>query len=205
MRLKQLSAIVTAALAAGALSLNAQNPPAKPAPATTQAPAPSADPYANNPNAGATQFPLAAAAGKDSGAKATAPAGATNQGSFDPATWKYGSAFAPPAGAKVWNPAKLKLMQGGKVTGGTLFAATDPSTYCAMANAGYDFVWTEMQHGQTDWQAVARMWRTCPHAKAVPGARVAYTDEREIQHALDAGALVVVVPTPLVKEIEPPV
>ena len=64
-----------------------------------------------------------------------------------------------------------------------------------MANAGYDFIWTEMQHGQTDWQAVARMWRTCPHAKAVPGARVAYTDEREIQHALDAGALVIVVPT----------
>src|SRR5207245_2171110 len=28
-----------------------------------------------------------------------------------------------------------------------------------------------------------------------PGGRVAYTDEREIQHALDAGALVVVVPT----------
>jgi 2-keto-3-deoxy-L-rhamnonate aldolase RhmA len=29
----------------------------------------------------------------------------------------------------------------------------------------------------------------------VPGVRVAYTDEREIQHALDAGALVLVVPT----------
>ena len=39
------------------------------------------------------------------------------------------------------------------------------------------------------------MWRTCPHAKAVPGVRVAYADEREIQHALDAGALVIVVPT----------
>ena len=90
---------------------------------------------------------------------------------------------------------KLKLQQGGKVTGGTVFGATDPSTYCAMANAGYDFIWTEMQHGQTDWQNVARMWRTCPHAKAVPGVRVAYTDEREIQHALDAGALVIVVPT----------
>jgi 2-keto-3-deoxy-L-rhamnonate aldolase RhmA len=89
----------------------------------------------------------------------------------------------------------LKLQQGGKVTGGTLFAATDPSTYCAMANAGYDFIWTEMQHGQTDWNQAARMWRTCPHARAVPGARVAYTDEREIQHALDAGALVIVVPT----------
>ena len=43
--------------------------------------------------------------------------------------------------------------------------------------------------------AGGRMWRTCPHAKAVPGVRVAYTNEREIQHAMDAGALVVVVPT----------
>ena len=140
-------------------------------------------------------FPLAAPAGKDSGAKQNAPAGAANQGAFDPAKWKYGTAFDAPAGSKIWNPAKLKLQQGGKVTGGTVFGATDPSTYCAMANAGYDFIWTEMQHGQTDWNQVARMWRTCPHARAVPGARVAYTDEREIQHALDAGALVIVVPT----------
>ena len=87
------------------------------------------------------------------------------------------------------------MMQGGKVTGGTLFSATDPATYCAMANAGYDFVWTEMQHDARDWEEASRMWRTCPNAKAVPGVRVAYTDEREIQHALDSGALVVVVPT----------
>jgi hypothetical protein len=100
-----------------------------------------------------------------------------------------------PPGSKIWNPVKLKMMQGGKVTGGTLFSSTDPAIYCSMANAGYDFIWTEMQHDQRDWQAVARMWRTCPTAKAVPGVRVAYTDEREIQHALDAGALVIVVPT----------
>jgi hypothetical protein len=165
------------------LSLHAQSGQQQPPPK----PAPAADPYANNPNAGASKFPLAAPAGKDSGARTTAPAGAVNQGAFDPATWKYGPAFDAPAGAKIWNPAKLKLQQGGKVTGGTLFGATDPSTYCAMANAGYDFIWTEMQHGQTDWNQAARMWRTCPHARAVPGARVAYTDEREIQHALDAG------------------
>jgi 2-keto-3-deoxy-L-rhamnonate aldolase RhmA len=131
----------------------------------------------------------------DSGAVTIPPPFAINTGPFDPARWTFGGAFEPPAGAAVWNPVKLKLQQGGKVTGGTLFAATDPSTYCAMANAGYDFIWTEMQHDQRDWQAVARMWRTCPHAKAVPGVRVAYTDEREIQHALDAGALVLVVPT----------
>jgi 2-keto-3-deoxy-L-rhamnonate aldolase RhmA len=158
-------------------------------------PAPNADPYANNPDAGKMQFPLAAPAGKDSGAIRTALPGGVNQGPVSEANWKYGPDFSPPAGAKIWNPVKLKMMRGEKVTGGTVFATTDPAIYCAMANAGYDFIWTEMQHDARDWEAVARMWRTCPYAKAVPGVRVAYTDEREIQHAMDAGALVVVVPT----------
>jgi 2-keto-3-deoxy-L-rhamnonate aldolase RhmA len=189
--MKHLLSAISVAIALIYVTVQAQAPQApSPKPTTT-----SADPYANNPDAGKSAFPLAAPAGKDSGATQTPPAGAANQGAFDPATWKYGPAFNAPAGSKVWNPAKLKLQQGGKVTGGTVFGATDPSTYCAMANAGYDFIWTEMQHGQTDWNQAARMWRTCPHAKAVPGARVAYTDEREIQHALDAGALVIVVPT----------
>jgi 2-keto-3-deoxy-L-rhamnonate aldolase RhmA len=164
-----------------------QKPPAQPPP--------TADPYANNAVPGTTSFPLAAPAGKDSNARTVAPPGAVNQGPFDPATWTFGPGFTPPKGTAIWNPVKLKLMQGGKVTGGTIFSATDPSTYCAMAGAGYDFIWTEMQHDLRDWQAAARMWRTCPHAKAVPGARVAYADEREIQHAVDGGALVVVVPT----------
>lgn len=163
--------------------------------ASAQQPPAAADPYANNAEAGRLRFPLAAEAGKDSGAARTAPAGAVNTGPFDPATWKFGPAFDPPPAGKVWNPVKLKLMQGGKVTGGTLFSATDPETYCAMANAGYDFIWTEMQHNTRSWNEAARMWAACPHAKAVPGVRVAYEDEREIQHALDAGALVVVVPT----------
>ena len=191
--MKRILPTIAAVTIVVAVTLSAQAPvpqPAAPRPAT-----PNADPYAANPNAGTTTFPLAAPAGRDSGAKQTAPAGATNQGAFDPATWKYGTNFNAPPGSKIWNPVKIKLQQGGKVTGGTLFSATHPSTYCAMANAGYDFIWTEMQHGQTDWSEVARMWRTCPQAKAVPGVRVAYTDEREIQHALDAGALVLVVPT----------
>lgn len=159
-----------------------------------QAP-PTADPYANNAAAGTLKFPLAAPAGKDSGAITTAPPNAVNQGIIDEKSWKYGHAFdAPPAG-KIWNPVKLKMMRGEKVTGGTFFASSDPSTYCAFANAGYDFVWTEMQHNTRDWADVAKMWQACPHAKAVPGVRVAYADEREIQHALDAGALVIVIPT----------
>ena len=171
----------------GLVALQAQAP--------AQPPKPNADPYANNANAGTMQFPLAAPAGKDSGAMMTPLPGANNTGTFNAAAWKYGPAFNAPANAKIWNPVKLKMMQGGKVTGGTVFAATDPETYCTMANAGYDFIWTEMQHNAKDWEQVARMWRACPHAKAVPGVRVAYGDEREIQHATDAGALVIVVPT----------
>jgi 2-keto-3-deoxy-L-rhamnonate aldolase RhmA len=160
-----------------------------------QTPAPSADPYANNPDAGKLQFPLAAPAGKDSGAINAAPPGAVNQGPLDPATWKYGPAYDSPAAAAIWNPVMIKMMKGEKVTAGTVFSTDTPETYCAMANAGYDFIWTEMQHNTRDWDAVAKMWKACPHAKAVPGVRVAYTDEREIQHAMDAGALVIVVPT----------
>ncbi len=155
----------------------------------------SADPYADNAAPGTTTFPLAAPAGKDSNARMVAPPEAVNQGPFDANTWKYGNGFAAPNGSKIWNPVKLKMMQGGKVTGGTVFSSTDPETYCAMAEAGYDFIWTEMQHNSRDWDSVARMWAACPHAKAVPGVRVAYTDEREIQHAMDDGALVLVVPT----------
>ncbi|MCC6990294.1 MAG: hypothetical protein IT181_14910 [Acidobacteria bacterium] len=188
--MKRFVLAVAALSTAAIVTFNAQGQAPAPAPGPA-----SADPYANNPEAGRMQFPLAAPAGKDSNAKQTPLAGAQNTGAFDPASWKYGPAFNPPAGAKVWNPVKLKMMAGEKVTGGTVFASTDPSTYCAMANAGYDYVWTEMQHDSRDWSVAAKMWRTCPHARAVPGARVAYTDEKEIQHAVDAGALVIVVPT----------
>jgi hypothetical protein len=48
-----------------------------------QPPRPNADPYANNPDAGQLKFPLAAPAGKDTGAIKTSPPGATNIGPFD--------------------------------------------------------------------------------------------------------------------------
>ncbi len=87
---------------------------------------PTSSPATGN-QGGTTEFRLAAPAGSDSDARRVAPAGAINQGPFDPATWKYGPAYNPPAGGKPWNPVKLKLMQGSKVTGGTLFSATDAS------------------------------------------------------------------------------
>ena len=81
-------AIASAALAIAAFAFQAQNRPPQPAPG--------ADPYANNAAPGTTQFPLAAPAGKDSGAIRTAPPGAVNAGRFDADAWKYGTAFNPP-------------------------------------------------------------------------------------------------------------
>src|SRR5437763_4713788 len=90
-----------------------------------QTPPPTADPYANNADAGKTQFPLAAPAGKDSGAITTAPPGGVNQGMIDPKTWKYGPAYDAPPNTGIWNPVKLKMMRGEKLTGGTFFGSTD--------------------------------------------------------------------------------
>ena len=114
---------------------------------------------------------------------------------FRAAEFDYGSRFELADGetAEIWNPAKRKLVAGGPMIGGTV-RGTDPRMYCAMAAAGYDFIWVEMQHEAISWEQVARMWRTCP-GPAAPGVRVAYADEREIQHATDMGALVIVVPT----------
>ena len=153
-----------------------------------------ADPYANNAAAGTLKFPLTAPAGVDSKAMERSLPGAVNKGRFNDKNWKYGTAFDAPPGSKIWNPVKTKMLKGDKVTGGTFFAGTDPSTYCAFANAGYDFIWVEHQHTARDWANTARLWAGCPHAKAVPGVRVSYADEREIQLATDSGALVVVVP-----------
>ena len=114
---------------------------------------------------------------------------------FKAEDFDYGSRFRLPDGQQpeIWNPAKRKLLEGGPMIGGTV-RATDPRTYCAMAAAGYDFIWVEMQHEAISWEQVARFWRTCP-GPAAPGARVAYANEREIQHATDMGATVIVVPT----------
>ena len=125
-------------------------------------------------------------------------------GPIDPDTWVYGPRNEDPTGGLVWNPAKKKMTRGKALIGKTVSTgdlAAMNSTYCLQASQdNADFTWTEMQHSALDWGDAWRMWaygssENCADRKAVPGARVAYTDEREIQHALDGGAMVLVVPT----------
>src|SRR5262245_62876600 len=61
---------------------------------------------------------------------------------------------------KIYNTAKQKLLDGKQVVGGTVFSP-DPNMYCATANAGFDFLWIEMQHTPLTYQDVARMILAC--------------------------------------------
>src|SRR6185312_7390184 len=138
---------------------------------------------------GDCSFPLAAKDGQDSQAIKNAPARAVNQGAFDMNKWKYGHAFDAPPGTPLWNPVKVKMQQGGKITSVSISGADDPFHYCAAANSGVDFIWTEMQHAPGTWMNVARMWNMCRYAKAIPGARIPNANEFDEQHAMDMGAL----------------
>ncbi len=112
---------------------------------------------------------------------------------FDPDAWVFGPRYDVQGEVPIWNPVMQKVRAGEPIIAGTI-RGTDPRTYCAVASAGYDFTWVEMQHEAITWEQVARMWLTCP-GPAAPGVRVAHESEGNIQMPADMGALVIVVPT----------
>ena len=78
-------------------------------------------------------FPLAPAAGVDSGAVSRAPAGASNTGRFNSNTWKYGPRFDAPANSPLWNPVMIKLSSGQQVFSATVSGNATPEQYCTQA------------------------------------------------------------------------
>jgi 2-keto-3-deoxy-L-rhamnonate aldolase RhmA len=93
----------------------------------------------------------------------------------------------------MYNTAKQKLLEGKQIVGGTV-SSPDPDIYCAMASAGYDFLWIEMQHSPLTYQDVARMIWACRGAPAIPFIRVPDATEGDIQKATDIGALGIIIP-----------
>jgi 2-keto-3-deoxy-L-rhamnonate aldolase RhmA len=98
------------------------------------------------------------------------------------------------APARLFNTAKQKLREGKSIVGATVFSP-DPNIYCAMANAGYDYLWIEMQHSPLTFGEVAKMIWACRGASAMPFIRVADATESDIQKATDIGAVGIIVPT----------
>ncbi|MBI3208887.1 MAG: hypothetical protein HYZ37_08295 [Candidatus Solibacter usitatus] len=106
---------------------------------------------------------------------------------------------AKPSGTRIYNTAKLKLQAGKQIIGGTV-ASADPEIYCAMANAGFDYMWIEMQHSPLNYHEVATMLRACKGSTAVPFIRVPDATEGDIQKATDIGALGIIIP--MVESVE---
>jgi 2-keto-3-deoxy-L-rhamnonate aldolase RhmA len=100
---------------------------------------------------------------------------------------------------RIFNTVKQKLAAGKQVVGGTVNIA-NPDSYCAMANAGFDFTWIEMQHSPMSYQDVARMVMACKGAPAMPFIRVPDATEGDIQKATDLGAVGIIIP--MVDDIE---
>ncbi len=94
---------------------------------------------------------------------------------------------------KIYNTAKVRLMEGKPIVGATVFSP-DPNMYCAVANSGYDFTWIEMQHSPLTFEDVAHMIWACRGASAMPFVRVPDATESDIQKATDIGALGIIVP-----------
>jgi 2-keto-3-deoxy-L-rhamnonate aldolase RhmA len=94
---------------------------------------------------------------------------------------------------KLYNTAKQKLLDGKQIFSFTQ-SRFDVEGYCESAKH-YDYGWIDMQHGPLDFGEVEKMIGACPHSAAIPMIRVADAQEWMIQHATDAGALGIIVPT----------
>ena len=104
-----------------------------------------------------------------------------------------GAALAQSGDKATLNSVKQKLQEGKQVFGATI-QTSDPGVYCTVANAGWDFLWIEMQHSTLTYQEVANMIRGCKGSAAVPFVRVPDATEGDIQKATDMGALGIIVP-----------
>jgi 2-keto-3-deoxy-L-rhamnonate aldolase RhmA len=110
-----------------------------------------------------------------------------------------GAAAQQNTAPRIYNTAKAKLERGEQIVGGTV-TSPDPDIYCAMARAGFDYLWIEMQHSPLTYQEVARMIWACRDAPAVPFIRVPDSTPGDIQKATDIGALGIIIP--LVDSVE---
>jgi 2-keto-3-deoxy-L-rhamnonate aldolase RhmA len=101
--------------------------------------------------------------------------------------------YASSQDVRIFNTVKQKLADGQQVVGATV-ATADPDIYCAVADAGFDFIWIEMQHSPITFTDAARMIWACRDAPAIPFIRVPSATEGDIQKATDIGALGIIVP-----------
>lgn len=143
---------------------------------------------------------------------------------INPSTWIYGPLYPSTIATASWGPSKLDWNNNVSFALGTqstysltgyCSTALKVSTAAAGSPVAYPdpSTWTEMQHSANDWEEVWSMWsQSCAYVPAgtslgepagtigtttgyAPGSRLSTLLRRDIEKALDGGAMTLVVPT----------
>ncbi len=92
------------------------------------------------------------------------------------------------------NRAKQTLQAGQSVTGTILIEIRQPAVMQLLANAGFDFVIIDNEHGAFNIETIADLSRTAKYVGLTPLVRVPDMTYPHIAQSLDAGAQGVVIP-----------
>jgi 4-hydroxy-2-oxoheptanedioate aldolase len=109
---------------------------------------------------------------------------------------------APPAEPAALKESALKkaLAEGRPVVGATV-TVPNVDTALALANAGFDFLWIEMEHSPITLESLRAMLLATRGARAVPITRVPANEVWLAKRVLDAGSLGVVFPFTRTREL----
>ena len=95
---------------------------------------------------------------------------------------------------------KKALLEGRPVVGATV-TVPNVDTALTLANAGFDFLWIEMEHGPITLESLRAILLATRGAKAVPITRVPANEVWLAKRVLDAGSLGVVFPFTSTREL----
>jgi 4-hydroxy-2-oxoheptanedioate aldolase len=88
----------------------------------------------------------------------------------------------------------LAAWKAGQQTIGAWLSVANPGTAELMANAGFDWLCVDLQHGLIDYGDLRSMLPAISTTDTVPIVRVSWNDPAQIMKCLDAGAMGVIVP-----------
>jgi 4-hydroxy-2-oxoheptanedioate aldolase len=95
-------------------------------------------------------------------------------------------------GSQTFNTVITKLQAGKQIFSNTI---SEPDLEAAKkACEGQDFIWIEMQHSTLTWRETQQLIKVIVEAGCIPFVRVPSANVGDIQKAVDAGALGVIVP-----------
>ncbi len=98
------------------------------------------------------------------------------------------------------NPVKKALKEGQTVIGATI-TTTSPDVAATLGNAGFDFLWIEMEHSPLTLETVRSMILATRGMKAMPFTRVPVNEPWLAKRVLDAGSLGVIFPFTSTREL----